>query len=180
MSSNPVEAGWQNVFTLTDWGITGEYQLTFNSTLPTLCMLGKEWRVTHDFKPTECITDDSTNSLHLTIKGNNDKYGDRTPTIFPSTTYGMMAISSAVNGDKNYTYNAARPPVGAWTTIAISQTLEQGKYIYRIAMGGDEVHAVENSQPQEFQYVQVHASDEWHEVQPGSIRNLEIETKVQD
>ena len=64
--------------------------------------------------------------------------------------------------------------------MAISQTLEGGKYIYRITIDGEEVHIVENSQPEEFQGVKVYASNPWAAAQPGSIRKLVIETRVEE
>ena len=69
--------------------------------------------------------------------------------------------------------------VGVWTTIAISQALEGGRYMYRISIGGKEVYAVENSQPEEFKDVKVYASNSGRTAQPGSIRNLVIESRVQ-
>ena len=51
--------------------------------------------------------------------------------------------------------------------------------MYRISIGGEELHAVENSQPEEFHNVKVYASDPWYPAQPGSIRNLVIESTVQ-
>ena len=63
--------------------------------------------------------------------------------------------------------------------MAISQTLEGGRYMFRIDIEGEEVHAVENSQPEEFKDVKVYASDPWHDVQPGSIRKLVVESRVQ-
>ena len=119
------------------------------------------------------------NSLHLTIGGNNVEYGDRTPAIWPSINLpNKMYIASAVNGQQ-HVHRPARPPVGVWTPIEIAQTLEQGKYMYRIVVGGEEVHAVENTEPKEFQDVKVYASGPWHEAQPGSIRNLVIRSKYQ-
>ena len=51
--------------------------------------------------------------------------------------------------------------------------------MYRISIGGKEVYAVENSQPEEFKDVKVYASNSGHTAQPGSIRNLVIESRVQ-
>ena len=90
-----------------------------------------------------------------------------------------MFIASAVNGDENYEHWPDQPPVGEWTPIQISQTCEEGKYLYRIVIGGEEVHAVENTEPREFQDVAVYASDPWFEAQPGSIRNLTIDSSGQ-
>ena len=93
-------------------------QLVQNNLLTTLHILGKEWRVTHDFKPTEYV-DYWTNSLQLTIGGNGGVYGFRTPLFNPSTpTPGKMSVAFAVNGDENYRLNFDQPPVGAWSTIA--------------------------------------------------------------
>ena len=90
-----------------------------------------------------------------------------------------MFIASAVNGDENYEHWPDQPPVGEWTPIQISQTCEEGKYLYRIVIGGEEVHAVENTEPREFQDVKVYASNPWLEAQPGSIRNLVIDSSGQ-
>ena len=156
-----------------------EHQLAKGTLLTTLPTLGKEWRVTHDFKPTEYLTT-WTNSIQLTIGGFNGQYGDRIAFIHPSSPkLGKMVIVSAVNGEKSYSKSTAQPTVGAWTTITISQTLEGGKYMFRITIGGQEVHAVENTQPQEFKGVKVYASNPQSETQPGSIRNLMVESKVQ-
>ena len=146
-----------------------------NTTLTTLDILGKEWRVTHDFKPTKYLS--WTSTLHLSIAGNAEQYGDRTPAILPSRPWGKLRIASAVNGDINYWRDFDQPPVGAWTTIAISQTLEGGKYMYRISIGGEEVHANENTKPIAYQGAQVYASK--GTATPGSIKNLVIETKGQ-
>ena len=72
-----------------------------------------------------------------------------------------MAVSSAVSGDKNYRHFPDQPPVGVWTYIQISQTLEGERYMYRMFIGGEEVHAVENTEPREFQDVKVYASNPW-------------------
>ena len=156
-----------------------EQFLVKGSLLTTLPSLGKEWRVAHELRPTE-YSGEFKNSLHLTIGGSLGDYGDRTPAIWPSTpTGGKMFIASAVNGDENYKHWPDRPPVGEWTPIQISQTCEEGKYLYRIVIGGEEVHAVENTEPREFQDVKVYASNPWFEAQPGSIRNLVIDSSGQ-
>ena len=146
--------------------------------LTTLHTLGKEWRVTLDFKPTGYLSG-WTSSIHLTIEGNNRHYGYRTPYIHPKNpNTGKMRILSAVNGIYNYAQEFDQLPVDAWTTITISQTLEGGKYMYRITIGGQELHAVENTQAVQFHNVKVYGSDPWYDAQPGSIRNLVIETRL--
>ena len=157
-----------------------KHKLAKDTLLTILLTLGKEWRVTHDFKPTQYLSPIWANSLHLTSGGNSEHYGARTPGIWPSMGDPSKSyIASAVNGENSYIYRPDRPPVDVWTSVEISQTLEGERYMYRIIGGGQEVHAVENTQPQEFQGVKVYASDPWHEAQPGSIRNLVIETRLQ-
>ena len=153
-----------------------EHYLEQGTLLATLSTLGKEWNITHDFNPTE-YHGDWKNSLHLTTGENNDKYGDRTPAIMLKKP--LMFISSAVNGNKDYKHWHKRPPEGEWTPIQISQTLEDGRYMYRIVIGEEEVHAVENNEPKEFCNVKVYASDPWGPAQPGAIRNLLIESAGQ-
>ena len=172
--SNPIGVGWKTVFNKPE-----EHGLVKGTSLGTLCILGKEWRLTHDFKPTEYLSR-YTGGLQLTIGGNGG-YGYRTPLIQPSTkTLGKMHISLAVNGEDNYKLKADQPPVGAWSTIAVSQLLEDGKYMCRIFIDGQEVDAVENSQPEEFPNVRVYASGPKFAAQPGSIRKLVIETRVEE
>ena len=157
-----------------------EHTLVKDTLLTTLDTMGKEWRVTHDFKPTKYLSV-WANSLQLTIGGDMENYGDRTPIIFPSNqnSPGKMKIASAVNGAPDYGTTPDQPSLNVWTTIAISQTLEEGKYMFRISIGDQEVHAVENTQPEVFRNVKVYGSNSNHAAQPGSIRNLVIETKVE-
>ena len=151
-----------------------ELLLVKDTLLTTLPTLGKEWRVTHDFKATEYLGG-YENSLHLTIGG----YGDRQLLI--QCYNGRFEIGSVVSGSTHYN-KPVQSPVGEWTPISISMTDEGckgGQYMYRINIGGEEVHARENTQPQEFKDVKVYASNPWNAAQPGSIRNLVIETRVQ-
>ena len=177
-NSNPIGAGWKTVYNKSE-----EHKLVAGTKLATVCVLSKDWRVTHEFRFTQ-YRDGWSNIIQLTLGGSNDQYGDRTPVIHAylhnsTANDGLVFIASAVNGNINYESYSVLPPVGAWTTIAISQTLEGGKYIYKITIGGKEVHAVENSQPKEFKAVKVYASNPWQEAQPGYIRNLVIETRLQ-
>ena len=166
-----VNPGMEVLFSMAE-----EHYLEQGTLLATLSTLGKEWNITHDFNPTE-YHGDWKNSLHLTTGENNDKYGDRTPAIMLKKP--LMFISSAVNGNKDYKHRPNLPLVGEWTQIQISQTLEDGRYMYRIVIGRKEVHAVENTEPEEFCDIKVYASDPWKEAQPGSIRNLTIKSNIQ-
>lgn len=169
----PTSPVWKAIYTMAE-----EHPLVKGTLLTTLPIFSKEWRVTHGFKPTAYI-DNWSPSIHLTRgNGTNLKYGDRTLHIAPSSQTGRMKITSSVNGNKGWAYNAVQPPLDVWTNIAVSQTLEGGKYMYRITIGDQVVRTVENTQPLELQGVKVYASDPWFETQPGYIRNLVIETRI--
>ena len=157
-----------------------EHALERDTLLTTLPTLGLEWNISHEFRPTE-YPGGWRNSLHLTIGGNSGEYGDRIVAIWPSSRRrpGNMFVMSAVSGDSNYIHYSLQPPMGVWTNIQVSQTLEDERYMYRIVVGGEEVHAVENTEPAEFENVKVYASNPWYDAQPGSIRNLVIESAVQ-
>ena len=73
-----------------------EHQLVKDTLLTTLPTLGKEWRVTHDFKPTEYVGGYG-NSLHLTIGG----YGDRQLLLHYHN--GRLELGSVVSGVTHYT-----------------------------------------------------------------------------
>ena len=152
-----------------------EHQLVKNTLMTTLDTMGKEWKITHDFKPTS-FSSGWAASLRMVTPGVNGQYS--LPTVWPSGHNGKMVVGIAVSGNKDYQTDIDRPPVDAWTTIAISQTLEGNKYMYRISIGGQEVHAKENTQPKVYQGAEVYASK--GTAQPGSIRNLVIETRVQE
>jgi len=116
--------------------------------------------------------------VHLTVEGGGEAYGDSVPAIFFHPHHGMLVIS-AVNGQHNFHANVTqhRPNLGQWTNIKISQELFLGEFWLKISIGGREVFAVKNQLPTEFSNVKVFASDPWHLAQPGSIRNLTIQTK---
>jgi len=159
----------------------GELQLTQDNLLSTLANLGKEWRVTLQFKPTEYITgtaiNDWTSLIHLTIGRNKAQHGDRTPAIFLHKDLGFC-IASSVNDDDDFYQKL--PPIGNWTMIEICQREEDGEFTFYVSMEAKEVYSVKNNKPREFYDVKVYASNPWYTAQPGSIRNLTVETKLED
>jgi len=146
--------------------------------LARLAVLGKQWKVSHDFLASSYSLPGISSSVHLTVEGGGEAYGDSVPAIFFHPHHGMLVIS-AVNGQHNFHANVTqhRPNLGQWTSIEISQELVSGEFWLKISIGGREVFAVNNQLPTEFSSVKVFASDPWHLAQPGSIRNLTIQTK---
>ena len=81
-------------------------------------------------KPSRYISN-WTNLLHLTLGGNAEEYGDRTPAIFFHLKEGMM-VASAVSGEKNFRAQSVGneefwklPKPGEWTRIEIGQRQEE-------------------------------------------------------
>ena len=143
--------------------------------LTTLPTLGKEWRMSYDFKPKNYHTGVYANSLHLTIGENKLRHGDRAPAIFARES--SMIVDAAIDGETFVRFHVVPPPLGTWTTLVLSQTLEGEKYMFRTSLGGPELLARHNTLPMEFHSVQVFASSPWDVAQEGRIRNLVIETK---
>ena len=146
--------------------------------LTTLTTLGKEWRITFDFKPTDYDHNNWTSLIHLTAGGNNKTvYGDRTPAIFFHPDLGMH-VSSAINGNPTYSVDLNQPPlVGEWTNIVMSQAKSTGEeFIFKTEINGTESFTTVNVQAESFSSVKVYASDPYYTAQPGFIRNLVIMT----
>ena len=88
----------------------GEHQLVKNTLLSTLPTLGKEWKISFQFNPTNYNFTDWTNLVHLTVGGNMEKYGDRIPPIFFKPDRGLL-VSSFINGkNNNYVRTRVPPP----------------------------------------------------------------------
>ena len=70
---------WETVLNLPE-----ERSIIKGHLLTTLPILGMEWRVSHEFRPTDYSNSGWTNSIHLTTGGDNHQYG-----------YSMMGSSAS-------------------------------------------------------------------------------------
>ena len=155
-----------------------EHNIIKNSLLTTLPTLKKEWRVSHEFFPTDYSSEEWTDSLHLTIEGDKKQYGHKTPAILFRPGQGLY-ISSAISGNPSYSWETFTdiPPLNTWTNITITQEQDSNsKFMFSIMIGDKLVHTTENTQPQEFSNVRVYASNPWWTAQPGKIKNLVVQT----
>ena len=113
-------------------------------------------------KPSRYISN-WTNLLHLTVGGNAEEYGDRTPAIFFHLKEGMM-VASAVSGEKNFRAQSVGneefwklPNPGEWTRIEIGQRQEKTNAVnFYISINDKEVSSVLNTQPRNFSNVKVY------------------------
>ena len=150
-----------------------------NSLLTTLPTLGKEWKVSFEFNPTNYNQRGFAQVLQMTIGGKSGNVGDRTPGLWLHKTRGVYIVTT-LNGRPNVgkNFRSMKPPVGEWTTIEISQEKQASSYIFSLTIGDEEVWSVANSKPQEFSDVKVYAASPWGSAQAGSIRGLQIENKI--
>ena len=168
------------------FSLTKEHKLENNTNVATIPKMGMEWRVVFEFKPTEYIKASPygwTSLLHLTVVNSVEgDYGEHLyiPAIFFHPIHGIYIVSS-VSGNQNYEYksHAHRPSVGKWSAIEIGQRRIKTVFTFYITIAGQEVHSARNNDTREFQDVSVYASNPWHTAQPGSIRGLTIESRLE-
>ena len=156
-----------------------ESQITRDNLLATIPLLKKEWKVSFDFKANKF--NGFQQLLHFTVggkgAGSGAKYGDRTPAIWTQPSKGFV-ISSAVGGKPSFTKNIkALPSTGEWINVEVNQQLEGSKMIYSIFIDGKKKFSTRNSNPSEFENVQVFASSRWYSSVSGSIKNLLIQNR---
>ena len=140
--------------------------------MTTIPLLKKEWKVSFDFKANNF--NGFQQLLHLTVGGkgvgSGAKYGDQTPAIY------VFVISSAVGGKPSFAKNfRALPSTGEWINIEVGQQLKGSVTIFYISIGGTKVFSTRNTEPSEFENVQVFASSRWYRPVNGFIKNLLIQ-----
>ncbi|XP_065653695.1 A disintegrin and metalloproteinase with thrombospondin motifs adt-1-like isoform X2 [Hydra vulgaris] len=138
----------------------------------TLKSVSKEYMVSLEVKPT--LFDNTTyrHILQLTANGSISNYGDRNPLIYFTKVTGLLVVSSAINGNKNYIFTIKTLSLNEWTSVKVVQQLVNGSYNFSVAINGSVVTSVINLQPIEFSNAKVYASGPWDTVQSGFIRNL--------
>ena len=157
-----------------------EQQLAHNKILGLLPELGKEWRVSFEFRPTSYEFNEVANLIQLTTGGVSTEHGSMTPTI--SFEKGnnekiKMFMITSMNLNANFYFQLGSVPVpkiGEWTKIEVDQRQEGCGYVVAISLANKEVSRIENLRPRKFSNVIVLASNAVDEVQPGSIRQLTI------
>ena len=156
--------------------------------MTTITKLGKEWRISFYFEPSNYgtapegdTTTNTTNLLHLTQRGNTDdsleEQGKRILAINFQPNRGMIvaaSIGNELNYERNFTANLL--PLNKQSFVEVSQLLIEGKYLYRILVDEEELHSVENPNPQEFRNASVYVSNPWMSSTPGLVYDLQMET----
>ena len=180
----------------TGWGTlvffdTEEHQIREDGRLlATIPRLGRQWKIIHDFKPTEYLVDqtlllDPPLSIFVDRVSDRDRDGYFIPGIvFPctnnSTSIGLYNLSNP--GYEGLESNQP-PKLGEWTRIEISQEEENGKCILSFSVGGKEVgrDEVDQSGSRDITDVKIYigtSTSPWADhtgpIQPGFIRGLVV------
>ena len=158
-----------------------EHRLKRGTILATLPKLGKEWTLSLEFKPS-----DHTHNTTARV-ANIIQLSESTKSRLSFENTGIVSIwthrvhdfhfSTAVDVGESWSTNFNGTQIGQWTTISISQQqVEREKCIkYRqfIRIDGKEISRRVNKAPQDYQQVDVFASN-LRRSQPGVIKNFTI------
>ena len=166
LSDIPVE---QIPFTL----FPNETAITRNTLVTTIPLLPIQYEISIDFKPTKWIGG-WTNILHMTTGGNSG-WGERIPGLFPLNQ--KVAIANGIDGNGNWYFWSPKLPLNQWVHFRLTQTFERHEYVYRVYMNKQLLKTKVNKKPQDFKQVDVWIGDNWHNAQPGFIKNLHIKGK---
>jgi len=129
-----------------------------------------------DLLPSEYISNGWANCLHLTGKGENSGESSLTSVSLWFNKQGLLLRSAHNHWQRPST---DLPIINQWTTVVIDKIQKNdGKHLLSVSIAGKEVFSVEDTKPEKLVNVKVFASDPRLPAQPGSIRNLVIETGV--
>ena len=126
------------------------------------------------FKPTSVSSSDIRSILHLTDKEDSNRFG----LWFYSGELRIECAEDNAGKRGKRTITLPQPPIGKWTRITLAQEYLSGESRYRVLIDGVEKYNVRNAQDGQFRNVRVYASNPWHEVSPGYIKNLSVKGKI--
>ena len=66
------------------------------------------------------------------------------------------------------------PEIGEWTKMEISQTFENGGYVFRTKINGEPIDEREAPDAQEFPEMGIYAGSPWHDAMEGFVKDLYI------
>ena len=149
-------------------------------TLAEIPKLGNQWRVIHDFKPTEYLQAENppttaTLSLRVVFMGDNKTI---IAIEFPFPKIGLAHAFHDENMERRTEYavtSTQLPKVGEWTRVEIGHEKVDEKYFLALSVGGREVGRKEVTGPElrNLTDVKVYIGNYDEERrQPGFVRRL--------
>ena len=154
--------------------MTGVIEIKKSQTIKVLNTLPKEYELSFEVKLTSIAHVAWSNIIHLTVGGNVNTYGDRTPGIWIHSNKNYY-FAFALNGNRNSVFDSNIViKLMEWTKIRISQLLIEGKHVLKIWAAENIIYYVVNKDAREFHDVKLYIGDPWYDAQPGYVRNLLI------
>ena len=161
--------GWRHLVYID----TEEYQITDERvTLATIANLGNQWKIIHEFKPTEYQQVDPLlgrcplmDPLSILVHGQDKSVTKAYSICFPPATmvFKHMGISMATE----------LPKVGNWTRIEITQENgADGRLYLSLSVGRNLIGREWIEHASDYTEVKIYAGDQFP--QPGSIRRLVV------
>ncbi|XP_047125611.1 uncharacterized protein LOC105848976 isoform X2 [Hydra vulgaris] len=144
-----------------------------NQLLAVLANLPESYELLFEFKAIQFLNKWAS-LIHLTIDGDNSKYGDRTPGVWVSPS-NKLYFASAINGTVNSGFYAnIIYPLNEWIQVKVSQSKSSSKYVYAVEVANNVIYNTQNDLAMNFKNVKVFLANPWYLAQPGFIRNLSI------
>ena len=153
-----------------------------NSILTKIPKLESQWKIIHDFKPTEYLheTDPRRPPLGLFVATGDGrpKWVSIVGICFPFQNIGLL---HGITGDNNQiepqqpVKSTQLPKVGEWTRIELGHEKVDGKYFLSLSVGGREVGRKEVTDPElrkPTEFTVCIGNQKRVHCQPGFIRNL--------
>ena len=156
-----------------------EQLLEHGRMLAVIPVLSPEWSLTFTVRLLDlsALSGEYSGIIHLTENGNGGPYGDRTPLVNLKKVSEAfhLELASAINSQDKFWLSAHVMKVGESTHVEIHQRyVSGGNYRFFVKINGQEVYSIINRDARQFYNVKVYASDPWHPVSPGYIKNLEV------
>jgi len=123
-----------------------------------------------------------TNLVHFTCGSNSTRIGDRIPAIWFHQGQDKLHILTAIDNNKNHTFNGSSPLKLGLTKIHMTQKPDaNGKWCFSAVVdnnGQKKVYKCRQGIPRDFKNVKVYASDPWYEPADNAhILSLEVKTE---
>eukprot|EP00111_Clytia_hemisphaerica_P008352 TCONS_00024387-protein len=138
----------------------------------------KSYSFTFEIMPTGTISGWS-NIVHAYDKsGNCCGYGQRIPALFMFSKSTRLHITNSVNGNGNHIVNE-HIPMGKFTNVTVQQVeRSDGSYLYSVYFNERRIASTVNNKPQEFNNVQLYASDKWYNPSKVILRYFNFQSPL--
>jgi len=152
------------------------FKLTRNTIIKGYRAYFTEYEISFDIKPFGKVGKWSS-IIHVTEWDDISAYGNRIPAVFFHPNTNLLHICSAINGNKNYCWNAKYDlPQNKFTKIIIRQRFIGNAYYYFIFLNGHQALRIVNKKPVTLYRAKVYLSDPWYAAAKAFVKNVKVTT----